>query len=61
MALRYLVSFYGAFATMLTVGYGDIQPHSTEDRATAVFVVTASFGGTACIRFWLVATVGSEH
>jgi CRP-like cAMP-binding protein len=38
-AKAYLLSYYYSFATMLTIGYGDIQPLSTEDRSTSVLVI----------------------
>lgn len=34
--LKYLVSLYWAFATILTVGYGDISAHTTLERCFSI-------------------------
>ena len=40
----YITSLYWAFATMTTVGYGDIKPMTTNERIYAIFCMSLSCG-----------------
>ena len=41
---RYTSSLYWAFATMITVGYGDIVPSSSSERIYTVFIMAVACG-----------------
>lgn len=52
---QYLTSLYWSFMTMTTVGYGDVVPHSSEEKLLSIFMMIISCGVFA----WIMGSIGS--
>jgi len=55
LAEQYVSSLYFAFATMTTVGYGDIRPESTNERLFSIF----SMGVATALMGYIMGSIGS--
>ena len=52
---RYVTSLYWAFCTMITVGYGDIVPTTTNERIYTVIIMAVACGAFG----YSISTIGS--